>query len=72
MFVRLLRDWRGYRLGRLLDVTDGVAGVLIRRGLAAQAGGAPATAPEKPAPAKKPRSKEAKKQSKRGKSRLAS
>ncbi len=35
MQIRLLRDWHGNRVGRLLTVTDGAAEVFIKRGIGA-------------------------------------
>ena len=35
MFVKLLRDWKGYRAGKVFEPTDGAAEILIRRGIAA-------------------------------------
>lgn len=34
MKIRLTRDWNGYKQGRELSPPDGVANLLVRRGLA--------------------------------------
>jgi len=31
MFYRLIRDWRGYRAGKLFEPPPGVASILLRR-----------------------------------------
>lgn len=31
MLVRMLRDWKRWRTGRILDVPDGQANVMLRR-----------------------------------------
>jgi hypothetical protein len=49
MKLKLLRRWRHYTEGRVLDVNPGVADVLIRRGTAERVAEGPA--PPKPAPA---------------------
>ncbi len=49
MSITLMKDWKGYRCGRVLHPGDGVADVLIRRGIASL------TPPEEPEPkSKKP------------------
>lgn len=35
MHVRLLRDWKGYRAGKVFEPTLGAGLILIRRGIAA-------------------------------------
>jgi hypothetical protein len=34
MSILFLRDWRGYKAGRVITPGDGMANVLIRRGIA--------------------------------------
>lgn len=34
MYVRMLREWRGIKRGRILDIPDGQANMMVRRGLA--------------------------------------
>jgi hypothetical protein len=36
MFVRFVRRWRGHVVGKLLDISDGVATTLIRYGHAVE------------------------------------
>lgn len=38
MQIKMLRDWRGYRLGRILDMPAGQADLLERRGIAMPVG----------------------------------
>ena len=38
MHVKLLREWRGYRLGRILEMPAGQADMLERRGFAMPVG----------------------------------
>lgn len=47
MQVKLNRDWRTYRAGRILATPDGVGNVLIKRGIAA-----PVDAADEPKPKK--------------------
>ncbi len=49
MLLRMLRDWRTYKAGRLITPHDGVANVLIRRKIAEQV----TDEPPKQQPAKK-------------------
>ncbi len=35
MLMTLVKDWNGHKSGRSIEVTDGVANVLLRRGIAA-------------------------------------
>lgn len=57
MDIKLLRDWRGYKAGRVLTLGDGAANVLIRRGFAV------AETPDtpEPKPTKKPAPRRSKK-----------
>lgn len=34
MFVRLVRHWNGYKPGRVFNMPDGSANVLLKRGVA--------------------------------------
>lgn len=41
MHVRLLRDWKGYRTGKVFEPTLGAGLILVRRGIAAAVEEAP-------------------------------
>ena len=51
MLLRMLRDWRTYKAGRIITPHDGVANVLIRRKIAEQV--TDEVSPPKQEPAKK-------------------
>jgi hypothetical protein len=55
MEVRLLKHWNGFRPGKILcEAPDGMAGVLVKRGMAEPVAAEPKqAAAENPAPPKK-------------------
>lgn len=58
VFVRLIKHWRGYKPGRVFQMPDGQANLLVHRGLAVR-GGDPADAlpTDTEPPARKPTKK---------------